>query len=130
MLILAAYKARLKSVSAVTSLISGGIWIGRVGQNDKRPNILILGPEEGQDYSHDGPVGLLDAHIQVICRADTADAASALGDAVVDALEDWAGVQSGCSVQLSERFKRMSDFDNKAEVFRDTSEYTAFYTRI
>lgn len=129
MMILAAYKARLLAVPAVATKLKGGIHVAVVGQNSLRPHILLEMPEAGQDYTHSGPVGLIDAHIRVICRCDTADAALALGDAVVAALENWTGTLSGCWVQLSERFNTAADFESGPNVFRHVSEYTAYYRR-
>lgn len=129
MMILAAYKARLLAVPAVATKLKDGIHVAVVGQNSKKPHILLELLEAGQDYTHSGPVGLIDAHIKVTCRCDTADAALELGEAVVAALEDWTGTQCGCWVQLSERFNTAADFESGPNVFRHISEYTAYYRR-
>jgi hypothetical protein len=129
MMILAAYKARLLAAPAVATKLKGGIHVAVVAQNSLHPHILLELVEEGQDYTHQGPVGLLDAHIRVTCRCANAETALPLGDAVVAALENWTGTLSGCWVQLSERFNTAADFEPGPNVFRHISEYTAYYRR-
>lgn len=129
MQILAAYKSRLLAAPAVATLVKGGIWIGHVDQSQPRPNILLEMPESGQDYTHSGPVGLIDAHVIVSCRADVDSVASQLGEATDAALRDWTGTLFGCAVQLSSLFNVGLEYDASAKVFRRFSEYTAFFRR-
>lgn len=130
MQILAAVKSRLSVTNAVTSLLKGGIWIGHVDQNQPRPNILLEMPESGQDYAHDGPVGMIDAHLIVTSRADIDSVASQLGDEVDAALRQWTGCVLGCDVQLCALFGVHAEFDAENKVFKRVSEYTVFYRRV
>lgn len=126
MQILATYKAVLQQAPSLCPRV----YVASPEQNALRPYILLEMPESGQDYSHSGPVGLYDAHVKVSCYADTADAANALGNAVVLRLQDWRGTLKGCSVQMTEHFNTAASFDKDAKLFVHLSEYTAFHTRI
>jgi len=130
MQLLATYKAALLAVPDVATKLKGGIMVGRVDQNALRPNILLEVPEQGGDYSHNGPVGLYDAHLKVTCRSEVDATAIALGDAVVLALQNWRGTLKGCAVQMTEHFNTAFIFDEGNSVFCHVSEYTSFYSRI
>lgn len=130
MKILAAIKAYLQKVESVAAAGHTGIFVELVDQNKARPNILLQLVESGQEYSHQGPVGLIDAHVRVTCRADSADKVSALGDVVIRALEVFTGVEADCAVQLCARFDEASGYDEKAKVFTHVSDYTVHFSRL
>lgn len=129
MIILTVYRSVLLNVTAVNSLATGGYHLGKVVQDSVRPNVLLQKPDGGQDYSHQGPVGLHDAHVKITARADTAQAAALLGDEIRKALEDWTGTLFGCVVQMTEHMKSSDDYDEGAKVFMQIEEFTSFYTR-
>lgn len=130
MQILAAYSSILGGISAVSLRVKGGIWIGAVGQNDVRPNILLELIGQGNDYTHQGATALYDAGIRVTCRGDTDQAAGLLGEAVVDALQDYIGTSQGCAIQLTEHMNAMSGYDDAVKVFMHVSEYTSFFRKV
>lgn len=126
--VLTAYRYALLGAPAVVSIVSDRVFYERVDQSALRPNILLQMPESGTDYSHQGPVGLYDGHLKVICRADTFQAASQLAKAVKATLEDWRGVQFGIRVQMTEHFNSMSDYDDRAKVYLAVHEFTSFFS--
>lgn len=130
MQILTVYRSLLANDAGITALRTGGIHMGRVSQDDPRPNILIECPESGEDYSHQGPAGLIDAHIRVTARADTFQAATLLGEAIEALLKVWTGTLFDHAVQLTEHFATNASYDDKAAVFTHVSEYTSFYRRV
>jgi hypothetical protein len=129
MIILAAYKAVLLATPMVTNIAEDRFYIGRVGQDVKRPNVLLKSDEQGQDYTHSGPVGVFDAHVRIIARADTDQGAFLLGDAIARALQDYTGTSQGCRIQMTEHFNSASGYDDAGEVFTQTEEFTSFFTR-
>jgi len=129
MKILSAIKTRLKGSTEVAALATGGIYLTVVSQSSNRPSILLELVESGQDYSHQGPVGLIDAHVRVTARADTDEAAARLGDAVSGVLRNFVGVEEGCVVQLCAQFNSASGYEPQAKVFTYLTEYTVHYSR-
>lgn len=129
MLILTVYKKILQDDAGITALCPGGVHIGNIRQGANRPNILLEMPEEGEEYSHSGPSGLLDAHLKVTCRGDTDKSAALLGDAVMTLLKTWKGTEYSHTVQLTEKFKAEYKYDDSAKVHHHISEYTSFYRR-
>lgn len=129
MIILAAVKSRLLTSPTILSKAKGGIFIGNAGQASARPHILLEMPESGQDYTHDGPVGLIDAHVVMSCRADVDYEAEELGVAADAMLKSWVGTAAGCNVQLAALFNVHLDYDADAKAFSRVSEYTVFYRR-
>lgn len=129
MIILTVYRSVLLSAPSVASKLNGGVLFEWGGQDIPRPNIILQMPESGQDYSHQGPVGLIDGHLRVISRAETFQAATELGDAVQSTLETWTGTLFGHAVQKTEHFNSMSAYDDGAKIFTRTDEFTAFFTR-
>lgn len=127
--ILTVYRYVLLNDATVSGLLGGDVHIETVNQSDQRPNILLEMPESGHDYSHQGPVGLRDAHVRVTARADSRQSAGALGKAIEDALKNWTGMQYSHTVQLTELFRSSSGYDDKASVFLSVSEYTSHFTR-
>lgn len=129
MIILACYKSTLAATSAVNTIVSGRIYIGRVDQDALRPNILMEMPESGQEYTHSGPSGLFEAHVKITARADTDQAAFTLGEAIARALQNWTGTALNCKVQMTEHFNSMGGYDDAAKVFTQVEEFTSFFTR-
>lgn len=125
MQILAATKAILSQAPAV----SPRIFVERIDQNAQRPNILLKNPESGGDQTHDGLSDLLDAHVQVVCRADTDVSCMSLADAVRGRLVDWFGTAYGLDIQLFELDGEATGFDSATNVFTATFDYTVHYTR-
>lgn len=129
MIILVAYKAVLVATPAVNNIAQGRFYIGRIDQSALRPNVLLEMPEQGQDYSHSGPVGLFDGHLRITARGDTDQAAFLLGDAIARALQDYQGTSLGCRIQMTEHFNSAASYNNDAHVFEQIEEFTAYFTR-
>lgn len=130
MKILFVYRGILLGNSGITDLVGDRVFIDRVDQNSETPNILLEMPEEGQDYTHSGPSGLFEGHLKVIVRAAGRNERSNLGKLVRELLETWKGTESDLEVQLTEHFNTRSGFEEKAEVFTNTTEYTSFYREV
>lgn len=130
MIILVAYKAVLLAAPTVQQRVGQRIYIGRVGQDAARPNVLLELLEQGQDYTHSGPVGLFDAHVRITARADTDQAAFFLGDAIARCLQNWTGTAESVRVQMTDHFNSVAGFDDVNSVFTQTEEFTAFFTRL
>lgn len=127
MKILTVYKWLLEGTPAVADALGGKVRIGKAAQNDTKPNILLKMPDEGEGMSHQGVDGLRDAHIVVECHANAAEDAGALGQAVVAAMNSYAGSYNGITVQLTEPIRRALSYDDTTEDYVYTTEYTAFY---
>lgn len=127
MQIMTVYRSVIAGNGTISALRTGDVHIGMVDQNDPRPNVLIECPESGEDYSHQGPSGLIDAHIRVTARGDTFKSATQLGEAIQTVLKAYTGTLFSHQVQLTEHFATMAGYDDKAKVFTHVSEYTSFY---
>lgn len=128
--ILVLYRKLLLEDAAIAAIVDNRIYVDQVPQNTQKPNILLEMPDQGQDYTHSGPSGLIDAHLKVTCRADDAQGAATLGRLVVDLLEVWTGNRDGHEVDLTEHFKTSSMFHDKDKVFTHMSEYTSFFRKV
>lgn len=127
MKILTVYKWLLEGTPAVADVLAGKVRIGKAAQNDPKPNILIMMPDEGEGMSHQGVDGLREAHIVIECHANAAEDAGALGQAVVAAMNNYAGSYNGVTVQLTEPIRRGLSFEPTTDDYVYTAEYTAFY---
>ena len=123
MKILTLVKSVLAADTAVTGLRDGGIFLKRVDQNEPRPNILLDMPEKNDDWTHQGPTGLFDAHLVVHSRGDTDSQAGLLGEAVEAALNDYTGTVYGMTVSQCRHINTMADYDDTAKVFVHVSEF-------
>lgn len=88
-----ALRSILVSDSLVYSLTASGanIYPMRVPQGVKDPSVVYNLITEREDYMMSGPVGLVNAQMQVDCWATTAEASTLLGRAVHDALNGYKG---------------------------------------
>lgn len=123
MKILTLVKSVLQNNATVTSRRSGGVFLKRVGQNDARPNILLDMPEKHDDWTHQGPTGLFDAHLVVHSRGDTDAEAGLLGEAVEAALNGYTGTVYGMTVSQCRHINSRADYDDTAKVFVHISEF-------
>jgi hypothetical protein len=130
MKILAVYKEVLIENSGINDLVDGRIFAEQVDQNAERSNILLELPDSGSDYTHSGPVNLIDAHLRVTCRCATAGEAADLGELVFEHLRSWKGSKKSLEVMLTAHFKTSSNFDKSAQVFQHVSEYTSYFRKV
>src|SRR5690606_7145496 len=89
--------------ATVTAKRGGDVHINAVPQDDAKPNVQLQLVSGLEDFTHSGPSGLIEDRVRVWCRAKTAKDAAALGQAVHDALQGYAGTIDGAAVQLIRR---------------------------
>jgi hypothetical protein len=130
MLILTTYRGILQANAQIAAKARGGVHINIVEQNVLRPNILLSLVGDGQDYTHQGAVALMDAGVRIECRADTSQAVGELGKMVRDFLQDWTGTFNGCWVQLTQHDNSSSAWDEKLKLHTYAHEFTSFYREV
>lgn len=127
--ILTVFKKILGDNVAVTAKRRGGIYLNEAEQDSERPNVVLLLVSGGEGYTHMGPDNLHDDLVRVYCRGETAQQAGELGTAVEMALKRWTGVLFGHEVQLIQHLNRNSDYDSGAKIYRQITDFRAFYNR-
>lgn len=130
MKILDVYRGLLLATPAVNSQMKGHYNLFVVAQGDLRPNMLLQLGDSGEDYSHQGTNGVVDAELIITSRADTAAAVSALDKAVHGTLKDFVGTSRGIEVHLTEAMSAKSNYDATNEVFEIVRTYTSFYREV
>lgn len=124
--ILTLIRARLTDAGVTPT---GGLFIQVVDQNSPRPNTLLELGDDSDEWSHQGPVGLRDAHVIVHARADNAQAATVLSNQIVAALNDWMGTYFGMQVQLLRHLTTKAAYRDTSKVFIATAEFHVVYRR-
>lgn len=127
MKILTLVKSVLESDTTVAGLLSGRVWIQRVDENDARPNILLRLMEDADEWSHDGPDGLQDAHLEVHSRGDADSEAGNTGSAVKAALNEYTGSAYGMTVHFLQHFNTRAEYDDARKVFVQVDEFRVVY---
>lgn len=127
--ILTVVKSVLENAAAVTAKRTGGIWINQVGQNEPRPNLMLMLVSGGQDYTHQGPTQFFDALVRIYARGDTDREAAQLGRTVQDTLENWTGTVYGHTVSLCQHINTNGDYQDAAKVYRQIDDFRLFYRR-
>lgn len=121
--ILVALKEMMLLSEEVRNRLQGGVWLNRVDQNDKRPNIMLqlMGGADGM--THQGPDGLNRNTVRIYFRADNDKDAALLAKAAARFLHGYSGLAAGISVQLCQRTQSTSDFHDEATVQRQIDSY-------
>ncbi len=130
MKILDVYRGLLLATPAVNSQMKGTYNLFVVAQNDPRPNMLLQLGDSGEDYTHQGTSGVVDAEVIITSRADNASAVSALDKAAHDTLKNYVGTSRGIEVQLTEAMSTKSNYDATNKVFEIERTYTSFYREV
>jgi hypothetical protein len=128
--ILDVYRGLLLATPAVHSQMKGTYNLFVAAQGDLRPNMVLQLGDSGEDYTHQGTSGVVDAEVILISRGDTSAAASQLAKAVHDTVKNFTGTLRGIEVQLTEAMSTKSSYDATNKVFEITSTYTSFYRKV
>lgn len=124
MKILPVVRSILLAASGVTAKRVGGILINAMpGPDEPRPNVTLQLVSELEEFTHQGPSGLVHDRVRIWSRGNTPQQAGELGDAVRATLNGWQGTQSGISVQLIMRTMSTSDYQEAAKVHRQIDDY-------
>jgi hypothetical protein len=120
--------ARLTTEATVSALVGTRVYPLVLPQPPTFPAIAYTRMPRTEQFTDDGPSGLVDCRIQLDCYAATYDGAVVLGDAVRGALNGWkdagSGVQKSQQVPQTEGDLRepVGDSEGGAESFRVTMD--------
>lgn len=113
----------LKTDAAVTAARSGPIAINAIPEAQSAPNIQLQQVSGIEEFTHQGPSGLVEDRVRIWSRGKTAKDAAELGQAVHDALQGYTGTVDGTTVQLVRRVMLTSDYQEAANVHRHIADY-------
>lgn len=127
MKILTVLRKKLQDTSAVTTLAGGGIHMNEVPQNAERPNLMLMLVSGSDGWTHQGPDGLHQDIVRIYSRGDEMQDAGTLADAVITALNGWAGTYYGAAVALVQHVNRTGDYQDAAKVHRQIDDFRVTY---
>lgn len=120
---LAAVRAILLASSAVTAKRAGGVHTNAIPAGDGQPNVQLMLVSGLEEFTHGGPLGLVEDRVRIWCRGKTAREAAELSAAVDAALQGYVGTIAGATIQLCHRVMMRSDYQDAAEVHRAIADY-------
>lgn len=123
MKILPVIRSLLDANPAVTAKRTGGVFINAVPEGEARPNVQIMLVSGLEEFTHQGPSGLVHDRVRIWSRGNTDREAGELGAAVADALNGWRGLSAGISVQLIRKTMTVSDYQEAAKVHRQIDDF-------
>jgi len=88
----AAINTLLKANGPVSALVAARIYPLRVPQSETLPAIAIQRTKDEELQTLGGPIGPAEGHVVITAWADTALAAKALGDTIVEELRGFRGI--------------------------------------
>lgn len=95
-----ALRAILAANSGVTTLTSTRIYWGRRSQSTSvLPAVVLEKVSAPRDYTYTAPSNLIESRVQVDCFGETYASAKAAARAVISALSNYSGTQSGVVIQ-------------------------------
>lgn len=117
-------------ISAYAGQRVSWFWFQR-GDTGTRIALTMVSP--GENWTHEGPDGLLHPRIQVDCRAETASAAVALARAVTAEMHqaaDVAGVRFHPAQKVGERFVDEGEQDGGLHFYRVSLDFLFYHETI
>jgi hypothetical protein len=123
MRILPVLRSILTASSGVTAKRTGGIFINAVPVSEAKPNVQLMLVSGLEEWTHQGPSGLVEDRVRIWSRGLTDQQAAELGDAIRVALNGYQGTQSGVWINLARRVMSISDFQEGAKVHRQIDDY-------
>lgn len=91
--------ARLKADAALSPLVGARIYADAFPKDPTYPAIVYQLISRNDDYTQDGPSGLVDRRIQIDCYAAGKVAVIDLSDKVIASLNGYRGVMGGTAVR-------------------------------
>lgn len=111
---------KLAADAAVAAIIGTRIYPVRAPQGVSAPYVIFQQIGSDPDATHNEPAGAIHRMFQFACFATTYEAAIALRDAVIAALDD-AALSTGESPTLED--ERDGDFDDAIELYRSDADF-------
>jgi hypothetical protein len=128
MKILPVIRGLLINAPAVTAKRAGGVFINDVpGPNEPRPNVSMQLVSSLEEFTHQGPDGLVRDRVRIWSRGTTNQQAAELAAAISATLNGWQGVRSGLDVQVIMKKMSISDYQENAQVHRQIDDYAVFW---
>lgn len=130
MRILTVPKKILADNSVVKGIVADRLDLMRAPQGRVLPSIMLMHISGGQEYSHQGPVGLWDGITRVYSRGKTDIETATLGSAVVKAMESWTGALLGYDIQLIQHLNTNADYTDDLSIFRQIDDFRIYYSDV
>lgn len=122
--VLTAIKAMLERNEAVIAAMKGSVWLNHQGMQDEElPNIVLTLMGGSDNWTHQGPTGLLRQTIRVMYRAKTDVEVVRLSKAGSNALNGRSGIYYDMTILQCMRTQQTSDFNDLAQIQRQIDSY-------
>lgn len=85
----------LRADPAISAIIGDRVYVAAAPEIAERPLAVLVPSTEEDGYHMRGSNKYPETQFQVICLADDMPTADLMGDAIIEALEDYSGVSEG-----------------------------------
>lgn len=117
-------------IAALAATRVSWFWFQR---NDAGTRIALSMISPGENWTHEGPDGLLHPRVQIDCRAETATVALALARAVTSEMHEAAevsGVRFHPAQKIAERFVDEGEQDGGKHFYRVSLDFLFYHETI
>lgn len=115
-----------RNQGALTS-ICNGFHIMKVPDGASMPNVVLRLIRSGEEYSHQGPDGLVESYVRIFSRANDPERANLIGSTASEILKVFTGDMEGTAIQGLFHINTTGDESDDHAIFRQIDDYRIWH---